>query len=1074
MNLITLKKSDNNPLLKKIASSGKMIAVYMLVSSLSLSAAASTANVELSTEATKTVQQANKITVSGVVLDENNEPIIGASVFEVGTTNGIITDIDGKWSLTVAKGSSIQISYISYLTETIKATDSKEIVIVLKEDNQLLDEVVVVGYGSVKKANLTGSVSKISEESMTDRPIATLGEAFQGQLAGVTSSASGGGVPGSELSIRIRGINTINGTSNPLYVIDGVPRENMSDINPSDIASIQVLKDASSTAIYGSRGASGVILIETKQGKGKPSVTFDVYYGFQNAERTMDLMDGAEFVAHQMYVRNVNHLREGGSMKDPMSARKAANRIPEWWTTTQNFTNWQEAVLQTAPIQSYQASASAKNDLGSIFFSAGYLDQEGIVIGTDYTKLNARLNASLNISKDFKVGVNMGVSRSVQNMGGGGGKESPVHHALMISPLIGIDEATRDKGMPSAAEVGEVFPNPLLRLKNTLDQNEYTRLNASIWGEYNIIEGLAFKTLYSNTYDAKKYEYFLPGNVNSNGYKPAGSSNSDRTDNWTIQNTLTYDKTFAEKHIFNFLLGQSAEKQNYYIINASATGWPYENLTTLNLASTPLTASTSRNAYANASFFGRVNYNFDERYLLTASIRRDGSSRFGRNNKWGNFPSVSAGWKINEEAFLKDAKWISLLKLRTSWGKAGNDNMGSNYPSVAALGTYTTTWNGSLVTGAAPSNMPNEDLQWEATKSLNFGFDLSAFKNRLQLNVDYYINNTENLLFSMPVPYTTGFSSFVTNIGSVRNTGIEVDITSHNIDKGAFQWTTNLNLSHNRNEVTDMGGQQVINVSNWSQQYRTEIGKPLSQFVAYKSDGILTADCFDANGNALVPILAGQEEGNVRYVDQDDDGKITSADMVVCGNNFPDLTYGFTNKFSYKNFELSVLLQGQLGGEILYIGARHNDIGNSTRNVYSHWLTSYKIDYEAKYGAGENPLPLEYMKQHGIDMSWDGKTANAFGQSGGGMVDDQRIYSASYLRIKNITFSYTLPKNLLQKTLLKSGRIYASVDNVYTFTDYPGFTPESNTNGNGATRMGSDYSTYPLSRRFVMGVNLVF
>ena len=1061
-----------NPFKKTFASSGKMMAACMLVSSLSLSATVSANNAEY-TEAAKAVLQADKITVTGVVFDENNLPVIGANITEVGTTNGIITDFDGNFSLNVAKGSSIQISYIGYQTQTIKVTGTQKLVINLEVDRQSLDEVVVVGYGSVKKQNLTGSVSKITDDAMTERPIATLGEAFQGQLAGVSSASSGGGLPGSELSIRIRGINTINGTSNPLYVIDGVPRDNMSDLNPSDIASIQVLKDASSTAIYGSRGASGVILIETKQGKGKPSVTFDAYYGFQNAERTMDLMEGPEYVAFNMYRRNLAHLREGGSMSDPMSARKSANRIADWWTTTTEFTNWQQEMFQSAPIQNYQASASAKGDMGSIFFSVGYLDQEGIIVGSDYNKINARLNASLNISKNFRIGLNMGTSRSVQNTGGGGAKESPIHHALMQSPLVGLDEATRDQGIPSQDEVGVAYVNPYLRAKNTLDQNEYTRINAAIWAEYDIMEGLKFKTQYSNTYDGFKNEYFVPGYINYNSAKTQGSSDASRTDSWTLQNTLTYDKTIAEKHVFNFLLGQSAEKQSYYGISATATDWPYDNLNTLNLAATPTEASTSKTAYTNASFFGRVSYNFDEKYLLTASVRRDGSSRFGRNSKWGTFPAVSAGWKINEEAFLKDVDWISLLKLRASWGKAGNDNIGGNYPSVAALGTYTTSWNNALVSGAAPSNMPNVDLQWEATKSLNFGFDFSAFQNRLQVNVDYYINNTDNLLFSMPIPQTTGFGSYTTNIGSVRNTGIELDITSHNINKGDFKWTTNLNLSHNKNEVTDMGGQKELIVTSWSQRYKTEIGKPLSQYLAYKTDGFLTKDCFDANGKAIVPILAGQEEGNPRYVDQNGDGKITADDQVVCGNNLPDVTFGFTNKFSYKNFELSVLLQGQLGGEVMYIGARHNDIA-SDRNTYKHWLNSYKPDFEALYGPGENPIPEEYIKKHGIDMSWDGKTGYAFGQSGGGMADDRRIYDATYLRIKNITLSYTLPKSLLNKTLLSSARIYGSVDNVYTFTDYPGFTPESNTNGSGATRMGVDYSTYPLSRRFIMGVNLVF
>lgn len=1072
MKIVNFNKSGN-PILKTIASNGRQLFTSMLILSLSVSTNAANEKVGL-TDATEVVQQNNEITVSGVILDENDEPVIGANVLVDGTTNGTITGFDGKWSLKVPKGSSLTISYIGYLPVTIKATSSKEVVTVLKVDNKTLDEVVVVGYGSVKKSNLTGSVVKITNEAMTDRPLTNLGEAFQGQLSGVTASSASGGQPGAELSIRIRGINTINGTSNPLYVIDGVPRDNMSDLNPGDIASIQILKDASSTAIYGARGASGVILIETKQGKGKPTVTFDAYYGFQNAERTFDLMEGAEYVANQIYVRNVNHLRSGGSMSDPMEKRAANNRIPAWWLTTDQFTNWQDAVLQTAPIQSYQASASASNDMGSVFLSAGYIDQEGILIGTDYTKVNARLNGTLNISKDLKVGLNVGVSRSVHNQGGGGGKESALHHATMMSPLIGLDQSTRDTGFLSLAEYGEVFINPVQRLENILDQGEYTRINASFWGEYQIINGLKFKTMYSNTYDSKKYENFLSGNYQSSG-KASGTSNMFRTDRWALQNTLTYEKTFAEKHAVNVILGQSVEKQNYFAISADATGWTYDNLQTLNLAPTKTGASTTRDSYTTASFFGRVNYAYDDKYLLTMTVRKDGSSRFGANNKWGTFPSVSLGWKINEEAFMKKAEWINLLKVRTAWGKAGNDNIGGQYPWVAALGSsYNTIWGGTLVAGAAPSNMPNPDLMWEATKSLNFGIDFSAFNNRVQLNIDYYINDTDNLLFQKPLPLTTGFSSYTTNIGSVRNSGIEFDLTTHNIDKGDFKWTTKLNFAHNKNEVTDMGGQQVMTSTSWGQSYRTEIGKPLSQYMAYKTDGILTKDCFDANGKALVPILSGQEEGNVRYVDTNNDGKITTDDMVVCGNNFPDLTYGFANKFSYKNFDLSVLLQGQIGGDILYIGARHIDAGNGTRNTYKKWLNSYKIDFEAKYGAGENPLPLEYMEKHGIDMSWDGKTPNAFGVSGGGNPDDTRIYSAGYLRIKNITLSYTLPKSLLKNTLLKSGRIYVSVDNLYTFTDYPGYTPESNTNGNNSTILGVDYSTYPISRRFILGANLVF
>ena len=1056
---------------KTIPTAGKAIAMCMLVSS--LLATASPAYAGTSALTTSQTQQDGVVKVSGQVLDENGAPVGGAFVSVVGTTNGTTTDAQGNWTLTAPKGSTLEISFLGFVSETVTVTGPGNITLVLKQDSQFLDEIVVVGYGSVKKVNLTGSVAKITDDAMKDRPIATIGEAFQGQIAGVYSSAASGGQPGEDLSIRIRGINTINGVSNPLYVIDGVPRDNMSDLNPSDIASIQVLKDASSTAIYGSRGASGVILIETKQGTGKPTVTFDAYYGFQSPERTMDLQQGYEYVAQEMYIRNLQHLRKGGSMSDPMSSRAAADQIPSWWLTKDTFTDWQSEVLRTAPIQNYQISASAKGDMGSIFMSAGYMDQDGILVGSDYTKANGRVNASLNITKKLRVGVNLGVSRSVHNMAGGGGKESALHHAIIHSPLVDRDAATRDNGIPSATEVGEIFPSPYLRLVQITDQSEYTRVNAAVWGELEIIDGLTFKSQYSTTYDGRKYEYFLPGNINRNGYKTEGDSNAYRTDNWMLQNTLTYEKSFG-KHNINALLGQSAEKQNYFVISAAATGWTYENLTTLNLASTPTTASTSKDGFSNASFFGRFSYNYDEKYLFTASVRRDGSSRFGANHKWGTFPAVSVGWKINKEEFMKNIDWISLLKVRASWGKAGNDNMGSNYPSVAALGTYNTVWNGTLVSGAAASNMPNADLKWEATKSLNFGVDFAAFKNRLQMSVDYYINDTEDLLFSQPVPYTTGFPSYTTNIGAVRNSGIEFDLTSTNVVAGDFTWSSNVNLSHNTNKVTDLGGQQTLDVTSWGQMYRTEVGKPLSQFLAYKTIGLLTADCFDASGNATVPIMAGQEEGNYRYQDTNNDGKITADDMVVCGNNFPDLTYGITNKFAYKGLELSVLVQGQIGGEIMYIGGRHNNLGNSGRNSYRHWLTSYKPDFEALYGAGENPIPVEYCKQHGIDMSWDGKTPFAFGQSGGGIADDNRIYSTTYLRIKNITLAYNLPANLLKKVNIKGAKIYAAMDNVYIFTDYIGYTPESNTNGNGTTRLGVDYSTYPLSRRLIFGASLTF
>lgn len=1017
-------------------------------------------------------QQKQKIT--GIVKDENGEPVIGANVMVKGSTTGNITDLDGRFSVEAAPDAVLQVSFIGYVSQDIKLNGKSSVTITLMEDTQALDEVIVVGYGSVKKQNLTSSVSKITDEAVKERPITTLGEAFQGQLAGVRSQATGGGVPGQELTIRIRGMNTINGDSSPLYVIDGVPRNNMSDLNPTDIASIQILKDASASAIYGSRGANGVVLIETKQGVGKPSVSFDAYYGIQTAEKKLDMLSGEEWVAWNMFNRNLDHLRAGGSMKDPMSARQAGNRIPESWAGTSTFTDWQDAVMHTAPIQSYQASASAKGDIGSIYFSAGYLNQEGVVRNSYYERINARLNASMNIGKNLKVGVNLSVADSdkdgadVAGGANGNGKESSLHHAIMMTPLMKLNEGTRDWGFPE--NIGTTYPNPVEQLKYTTDNTKYMRVATSLWGEYKIIEGLVFKTQYSNNYDGYTYEFYQPGNVTyNNGNITRGSSKATTTRNWVFQNTLSYDKIFKDHHL-NVLLGQSTEQQKYYLISASASGWPYESIETLNVATTPTGASTERTTYANASFFGRATYDYKEKYLLTVSARYDGSSRFGSNTKWGWFPSVSAGWKINEEKFMENLDWISLLKLRGAWGMSGNDRIG-DYAYMALLGTYNTSWGDKKVSGVAPSNIANEDLQWESTKSLDFGLDLSLIKNRLQLNFDYYVNTTDNLLFSVPIPYTTGFSSYKTNIGSIRNKGWEIDLTSHNI-VGKFNWSTSLNLSRNRNEVLDMGDITSFTSSSWDAQFITQVGGPVSQFYCYRTDGVLLPSDFDENGKALVPILSGQEEGNVKYVDQDGDGIISTADYVPYGNNLPDVVFGLTNRFSWNNFDLSILLQGQIGGDIMFMGARQYDGGQAGTNTFKRWLRSYKPDYEALYGAGENPIPVDYLQSHGIDMSWDGETINPKGKNDNN--DDRRIYDATYLRIKNITLGYTLPRSLLKNTILNNIRFYVSVDNIKTFDGYPGYTPESNSFGNSTTMMGVDYSTYPLSRRCIFGVNIIF
>ena len=1068
-----MKKTVVNKLLKMKKSASALIAFLMLFC------------------ATAVFGQSKAIT--GNVTDSKGEPLLGVNITIKGSAQGAITDVTGAYKLNVPDENAVLVfSYLGYLTREIAVGKQTTVNVQLKEDTKTIDEVVVIGYGTVKKSNLTGSISKISDEAIAERPITQLSDALAGQLAGVQAQNTTG-LPGNELQIKIRGINSITQNNAPMYVIDGVPRDNMTDLNPSDVASIQVLKDASSSAIYGARGANGVILIETKQGKGKPSVTLDAYYGIQNPEQIPNMMSMEEWRAFNVYYRNENYLRSSptASMSDPMAARPESYRIPDiWFDPARKGVDWQNVILQNGPIQSYQVSASGSSDMGNLFVSGGYFDQQGVIRYTYYQRFNFRVNGTLNINKHARIGINLSPSFSAQNKAEAMDKESALHHAITMSPLVQLNENTNSTGyVPGLGN----YANPLEQLKRTKQETGKGRIFSTAWAEIDILQGLTFRSQFSYNYDTEVYEWFQPGDVTYADYgtQSRGDSNAKRWRGWSIQNTLTYAKTF-NNHEFNVLLGQSADKNDYYYIYASKSGWPAEDIPTLNVATNPTGASTEKNRQTTASVFGRLSYAYKDRYLLNASLRRDGSSRFGANNKWGMFPAVSAGWKISEESFLRSIDPLSLLKIRAAWGKAGNDRIG-NYQFIPTTATANAVWNGAIVPGYVPNRMRNDYLHWESNGTLDFGLDLSVFKHRMQFNFDYYINTTDDLLFNVPVPSTSGFDSFMSNIGKVENRGWEIDLTSYNTT-GIFKWSTSLNLSRNRNKVLKMGSNnEPIYQTLWDGQFITKVGGPVSQFYVYRTDGLLTDKDFtkDANGKLvpLVPVFAGQEPYTVKYVDQwtpdpknpgkmlPPDGIIDGKDMVPYGNNLPDLMYGFTNRFSYKGLELSVLLQGQFGGKVMFIGQRQIDNGGTGANrTMQHWLHSYKPDYDAKYPGRGNPIPTEL----GIDMSWDGKTPYLFGSNRWQNNDDRRIYSTTFLKIKNITLSYNLPRNIIRKSGMKDARVYFSVDNLKNWNNYPGATPEANggyTQNNGAlnsTLYGVDYITYPVSKRFVLGINVNF
>lgn len=1026
--------------------------------------------------AIKSIQQQKS--VSGKVTDSNNQPLPGVTVIVKGTTAGTVTNTDGSFTISnISEEAILQFSFVGMKMQEVQVKGKININITMVEDAIGIDEVVAIGYGTQKKSNLTSSVSKINDTAIKNRPITTMGEAFSGQLAGVRAQETSG-IPGAEPTIRIRGVNTINGNSSPLYVIDGVPRDNMTDINPSDVASIQVLKDASATSIYGSRGANGVILIETKQGAGNTTITVDAYYGMQDPVKMMDFMNGDEWKAYQIFARNETYIRTGGSMKNPMSSRPVNLQIPASWTDgSRPSVDWQDAITQTAPMQNYQISSSSSSEKGNIYVSGGYLNQEGIINETFYNRLNFRVNATLNVGEKMKLGVNIAPSYSKQADQNTQGKETTIHQALMQSPLVQLNEATVFYGYP-ASDFVFLYPNSVEQLKAMTDDTEKGKLTSAIWGSFQIIKGLEFKSQYSYDYRTEIYEYFFPDYIVRNTI-PQGNSNTKRWNDWTFQNTLTYDFTVAKEHAINLLLGQSADEHVYYNIAATATGFPNNLVSTLNVATTPTQAYTFKDNYTAASFFGRASYNFKDKYLLNASVRRDGSSRFGGNNKWGTFPSVSAGWKLNEESFMGGFDWLSLLKVRASWGVAGNDRIG-NYDYMSLLRVDNTAWNNAIQVGLAPNNIGNDNLKWETTETTDLGIDLSVFKNRVQFNFDYYINKTNDLLFNAPVPNSTGFSSFRTNLGEIENKGWEVDLNTVNI-AGNFRWTSSLNLTHNQNKVIDMGGVKQFTSGNWDAQFITRVGGPVSQFYVYRTEGLLKTTDFDASKKALVPIMTGQVPGNVKYVDQltidsngdgimdKADGIINSSDLAPFGSNLPDFMWGFTNRFEYKGFEFSILLQGQVGGDVMWLGQRQMDLGAMNINNMSRWVRSWKPDYEAIYGAGENPIP----SIAGVDMSWDGKTPYKLAGKNDNN-DDLRIYDATFVKIKNISLTYNFPKKVLGNSIVKAAKAYISVDNLATFNDYPGVTTETNTFGNETTQMGVDYTTYPISKRYTLGVNITF
>lgn len=983
--------------------------------------------------------------VSGKVTDSGGQPLPGVTVVVKGTTQGTVTNADGQYSLSgIPEDATLVFSFVGMRTQEVEVGSQSTIDARMVEDVIGIDEVVAIGYGSVKRSNITTSISNINSESIDNRPITSISEAFAGQIAGVRAM-NVNGKPGQDLNVVIRGTNSVTSGVEPLYIIDGIPTTTVQDINPNDIESIEVLKDASATAIYGARGAGGIVIITSKSGKvGAPTLTFNSYYSIQQRENVIDVMNRDEYIEWSTWARNEAWVRSGGNIDDPNSVRSSVTVIPSIWSNPESVpdTDWQDEVYRLAPMQSYQLTLSGGTDKATYLISGNYVDQEGIVIESDYEVFSFRSNTNFKITPKVSVGLNLAPSFSTYNGAIVDGKESLPHKATFVWPTLGTDIGTEKLGYTEG--MIDFLINPIALAEETIDRVNRSRIRSSIFLDAELKKNLQFRTSFGYERREQRNTYFQTSNVRM-GSSPIGNESSTANEIYIYENTLSYNNIFKDNHSLSVLLGTSIEGENNAYLRANATDYPNDLIFTMNVAATPTTATSSRSEHRMASIFGRILYDYNKKYLFSSAVRYDGSSRFGAETRFGLFPSLSGAWILSKENFMKDVSLINFLKLRVSWGKAGNNSIG-NYSAIGSMSGSDYSFNGNVIGGFRPGSIDNPNLEWETTITNNVGVDLAFFNNRLQLSLDGYVNNTEDMLLDVPVPTATGFSSNITNIGKVQNRGWEFEANGRVLEKNNFKWESMFNISNNINEVKQLGeGNEPIIISRYGAPVNiTKIGEPMGAFYLYESDGLLYS--MDD------PHLPNQEIGNTKIIDQNKDGLINNEDRKIMGKANPDFIFGFKNSFQYKNIDFSFLFQGQWGADLFFFVARGSDFGEPHKNQRKRWLNGYRSPEEP--GDGTVPLP--------------------FGMGDNAWYNDSWLYDASFIRLKNINLGYSFPKPALTSMGIDKLRIYLAIDNAFTFDNYPGVNVEGNTDGNLTTFPGHDYGTHPLTRKYMVGIDLIF
>ena len=1050
--------------------------------------------------------------ITGTVVDINGEPIIGASVL-TGKGTGTVTDFNGAFSLSVAENATLKISYVGYETQTVAVAGKTTFNIVLKEDAATLDDVVVIGYGSVKKRNMTAAVAKMDNKGIKDRPLARAEQALQGQLAGVTVRTETG-EPGADQKIRVRGAASVNASSDPLYVVDGVPMTTLSSINPADIQSIEVLKDAASAAIYGSRGSNGVVIVTTKRGKdGKATVTFDGSFGWQTAEKKLEIMDSRQWMEFKMRWNDQNYLNQmankgitGASIKDDNETRmrnmggsmSAPNyqiiNDDRWFqylssdiqaahtynanAGTLDLLDWQDHAFRSGIIQNYNVNVTGGTENLSYLISGGYMKQDGLIVGTDYQRVTLRANIESKINKYIAVGLNLAPTYIVANgSGSANGKDSRIHHILSAVPVSEAGVGYQINAQPNTRYpwAGSVS-SPTYALETNINKSNRVRVLGNAFLRITPIEDLKIEfSGAANYYDVDGQSYnFTSANANwaqGEGSQSSGGHSTSRVWTTLLQALLNYDKEFG-KHGLSLMAGASREETNVGFETSQTYKAPFANdaiTGSFNGSQVTPNANTVTEKTPNnlASVFGRVQYNYDERYMLSASLRWDGGSVLGGDNKWGVFPAISAGWMVSSEPFWKNLNlnWLNTLKVRASYGVTGNNNI-SNTAAYATLTAV--TYAGAA--GYKANSLGNADLGWEKTHSTDLAIDLGFLNNRVQLSLDWYTKTTKDLLYQVPVAGASSFTSIWGNLGEISNKGLDIEITTHNLN-GKFKWDTSFNASYNKNEVISLGTDDTPIYSGWNgvgdganASNILAVGHPVNAFYMYEAIGVwnsqaeLDAYAKECGVNQVTFTGKVNKPGDIRYRDVNHDGNIDlENDRVYLGQPTPKWTFGMTNSFQWNNFDASFLLTAQTGGKILGCFGRAIDRPSmgATSNVMDRWAEAWWS--ESEIGNGETPY--------------------IFSSTTGGQVDSRWLWSSNYLTLKNLTIGYTIPfKN---KNILKNMRIYFSGENLLRFDSYyNGYSPEIS-NGNksvpgGATATGLDYGGYPTARSFTFGANITF